>query len=334
MCVAGARVFFDFWCARAHTFSHASALQVVTPGSAVDAAQERALEAAERTALHLATIYFDLKEFARVGDALHACHSLKARFLRGYAQYLLGEKRREEQMHDTAERALRVVNESVQQLVSELRPLAVAGALDGACLYLLGVALREGGARAAARQALCAAVTAAPLCWCAWLELALLLDDAPDASDALPQLPASVPLASLPLPRHWMRALFGVRALRALQRNVACLRLCAALTSTFPKAAWLRAEHALACYNLREFALAARLFEQQLEDEPNRLDDLVSGAHPPPRRRAHQRRCRTPTPTFCTCKRRRPSSRCWHTARAASIGSGPRRATSSATTTA
>lgn len=81
-------------------------------------------------------------------------------------------------------------------------------------------------------------------------------------------------LAALQLPRHWMRALFGVLALRTLQRNVASLRLCAALTPTFPEAHWLRAQHALACYNLREFDTASQLFQQQLALAPSRLDDL------------------------------------------------------------
>lgn len=36
---------------------------------------------------------------------------------------------------------------------------------------------------------------------------------------------AGLTLANLPVPQHWMRALFGVRALLLLQRNVACLRL-------------------------------------------------------------------------------------------------------------
>jgi hypothetical protein len=81
-------------------------------------------------------------------------------------------------------------------------------------------------------------------------------------------------LSQLQVPRHWMRALFGVMALRGLQRNVASLRLCAALTPTFAHSHWLRAQHALACYNLREFDAAARLFQQQLNEAPSRLDDL------------------------------------------------------------
>ena len=95
----------------------------------------------------------------------------------------------------------------------------------------LAIAHRESGANDAARRAFCAAVTLAPLLWCAWNELALLVDDDRDELVAstvglAPQLIApalrSTPLA---LPRHWMRALFAVRAHRHLEHNVACVRL-------------------------------------------------------------------------------------------------------------
>jgi anaphase-promoting complex subunit 8 len=143
----------------------------------------------------------------------------------------------------------------------------------------LAIAHRESGDVEAARRVLCAAVSAAPLLWCAWHELALIVDDERDdgltrtASSSPPALARAQPLA---LPAHWMRALFAVRAHRQLEHNVACVRLCVALERTFPRSSWLRAEHAIALYNLREIDAAAALFEKQLLEEPSRLDNLVS----------------------------------------------------------
>lgn len=76
---------------------------VRSPGAAVDRDNDAALEAAESTALHLALVFFDCREFARVAGALANCRSLRALYVKHYAAYLLGEKRKEEQMHDMAE---------------------------------------------------------------------------------------------------------------------------------------------------------------------------------------------------------------------------------------
>ena len=64
----------------------------LAPASAVDVRAERQLETLEFAALHLAKVYFDCKEFARVDSALASCRSLKALYFRLYTRFLLGEK--------------------------------------------------------------------------------------------------------------------------------------------------------------------------------------------------------------------------------------------------
>lgn len=252
----------------------------LAPASAVDVLAERQLETAEFAALHLAKVYFDCKEFARVDSALAACRSLKALYFRLYTRFLLGEKHKEERMHDMAEPSLTVLNDQLHSIIGTLRPMAVAAQLDGPCLYVLAVALREAGLHAAARVAFCAAVTAMPLLWCAWSELAMLLADhdsrpaVPVVNEAADSLSSGLVFSNLSLPLHWMRAFFCVRATLALQRNIACLRLCGMIGVYFPGSAWLKSQHASALYNLREFQTAAQLFEQVRSAEPNRLDEL------------------------------------------------------------
>jgi anaphase-promoting complex subunit 8 len=262
-----------------HSVVDESALDLpLPPGSAVDADAQRALEAQEFTALHLAKVYFDCKEFARVGPSLAQCRSLKALFFRTYTRFLLGEKHKEERMHDMAEPSLTVLNDQLHGIIGVLQPMALAAQLDGPCLYVLAIALREAGLTRAARVAFGAAVTAMPLLWCAWSELALLLgDDDAQAVDGLrgeAHDASGLLLGGLSTPAHWMRAFFAVRAMLLMQRNIACLRLCGLLQRFFPRSAWVTSQHAMALYNLREFAPAAQLFEQLRVAEPNRLDDL------------------------------------------------------------
>jgi hypothetical protein len=70
-----------------------------------------------------------------------------------YTRFLLGEKHKEERMHDMAEPSLTVLNDQLHSIIGTLRPMAVAAQLDGPCLYVLAIALREAGLHAAARVA-------------------------------------------------------------------------------------------------------------------------------------------------------------------------------------
>lgn len=110
----------------------------------------------------------------------------KALFLRSYALFLAGEKRKEEQMVERGEGLERcfVENAHLKALRLELVEHYENGLLDGLLLYLLGVVLREGGAAASTgksgngtldcKQILVDAVVGCPYNWSAWLDLAAL----------------------------------------------------------------------------------------------------------------------------------------------------------------
>ena len=59
-----------------------------------------AADTAEALTFMLARSYFDLREYGRAAHALRQCTGHKAIFLRHYSEYLVGEKRKEEDTSD------------------------------------------------------------------------------------------------------------------------------------------------------------------------------------------------------------------------------------------
>ena len=110
----------------------------------------------------LAKTYFDVGEYQRAAATLEeeeTQQTSKAVFLKGYALYLAGEKRKEEEMlerTDPLERC-QVVNSKLKPLHAELSALHAEGKLDGFGLYLFGMVLKEMGGD---KKGAAAAVTA------------------------------------------------------------------------------------------------------------------------------------------------------------------------------
>ena len=66
-------------------------------GALPAAAAPSAEDAAEALTFTLARSYFDLREYGRAAHTLRQCTGHKAIFLRHYSEYLVGEKRKEEE---------------------------------------------------------------------------------------------------------------------------------------------------------------------------------------------------------------------------------------------
>jgi anaphase-promoting complex subunit 8 len=134
----------------------------------------------------LAKTYFDLGEYQRAAATLkdEPVQTSKTVFLRGYALYLAGEKRKEEEMlerTDPLERC-QVINANLKQLHTELSVLHGQGKLDGFGLYLFGMVLKEMGSKQkdsaiTAKSVLLESVNAYPWNWSAWLDLATFCSD-------------------------------------------------------------------------------------------------------------------------------------------------------------
>lgn len=211
----------------------------------------------------LAKSYFDTREYRRAAHVLNGVSGKKSLFLRCYATYLAGEKRKEEEIIESAGPLGRsdAINPELAGLEQELNRLYVKRTLDPFGIYLYGVVLHELDRKAEAQAALCMSVNAYPWNWSAWLELQALCTDHDN-------------LQTLDLPDHWMRDFFLASLYLDLQRNTEGLACYQSLHAVFQSSDYILCQTATAHYNLREFDEADSLFEELLRTDPYRIEGM------------------------------------------------------------
>lgn len=211
----------------------------------------------------LAKSYFDMREYRRAAHFLKGIPGKKPFFLRCYATYLAGEKRKEEEIIELAGPLGRsdALNPELAGLEQELGRLFQKRTLDSFSTYLYGVVLHELDRKVEARVALCLSVNAYPWNWSAWQELQALCTDFEI-------------LASLDLHDHWMREFFVASLYLDLQRNGEGLAHYQSLHAIFPNSDNILSQIATAHYNLREFDEAEGLFEELLRTDPYRIEGM------------------------------------------------------------
>eukprot|EP00808_Paulinella_micropora_P028973 g4442.t1 len=214
--------------------------------------------------LLLAKTYFDLKQYRRVGFVLEGTSSPRALFLKCYARFLAGERRKEEETLERSEsRTGLVVNKELPKLNQELSPLRKAGKLDGFGLFLLGLVHKELDQKESAIEVLVESANLYPWNWSCWRALTALVED-----------PAQI--SKLGLQPHWMRQFFLADVCIELYQHDSnqVLTLLEGLNERFPHSTHVLAQTAMAHYNKREFDEAQELFEQLHEHDPFRLEGM------------------------------------------------------------
>eukprot|EP00883_Tetradesmus_obliquus_P015588 jgi/Sobl393_1/8739/SZX78120.1 len=238
------------------------------PEAAFEAGAQQAAEARARSwqpehpRLVQGRSYFDLKEYLRAAHVLAGIDTPVAVFLRCFALYLAGEKRKEEQ-HVEASGPLGsavTANPHLDQVSAELEAATAAGLLagDGYALYLQALLAIERDHKPWARQLLVQSLTACPCHWGAWQALTGLCEDLEDVS-------------RLALPGHWARHFFLAALCLELQHNAEALSRLQVINQLFPGSDWVAANAALAHYNMRNFDEAQALYEDLLARDPARL---------------------------------------------------------------
>mmetsp|Transcript_16313 Transcript_16313/g.31650 ORF Transcript_16313/g.31650 Transcript_16313/m.31650 type:complete len:616 (-) Transcript_16313:247-2094(-) len=228
-----------------------------------------AVDAGDTDALLIAKSVFDLDELDRCAQVLSSDGTLpksgnaKEIFLWAFSLYLVGEKRKEEEICEVADplEQCQIRNGNLRLLRTELAPLHAEGSMDGYILYIYGVVLKEMQAKSAARRVLCEAVCSEPLLWSAWLDLASLCSEKED-------------LDQLTLPEHWMVGFFRAHLALELQQNQEAMEILTDLSEMFPRSSYVLAQQALAQYNLRNFDEAQEHFEVLIARDPHRLQNM------------------------------------------------------------
>ncbi|KAL5061817.1 hypothetical protein RYX36_023554 [Vicia faba] len=211
----------------------------------------------------LAKSYFDCREYKRAAHVLRDQIGRKSLFLRCYALYLAGEKRKEEEMIEL-EGPLGKSNAGNQELVSlekELSTLRKNGTIDPFCLYLYGVILKQKGNENLARTVLVESVNSYPWNWNVWTELQSLCNSVDT-------------LNSLNLSSHWMKEFFLASVYQELRMHSESLLKYEYLLGTFGFSNYIQAQIAKVQYSLKEFDQVEAIFEELLRNDPYRVEDM------------------------------------------------------------
>ncbi|XP_034692523.1 anaphase-promoting complex subunit 8-like [Vitis riparia] len=211
----------------------------------------------------LAKSYFDCREYRRAAHVLRDQTGKKAVFLRCYALYLAGEKRKEEEMIELEGPLGKsdAVNHELVYLERELSMLCKNGTVDPFGLYLYGLVLNKKGSENIARTVLVESVNSYPWNWNAWTELQSLCT----TIDIL---------NSLNLNYHWMKDFFLANAYQELRMHNESLGKYEYLQGTFSFSNYIQAQIAKAQYSLREFEQVEVIFEELLRNDPYRVEDM------------------------------------------------------------
>ena len=223
--------------------------------------------------LLLVESYMSLGEYARVVYTVEKSKDFtnvpkkqrcqRLYFLRSYAKYLLGEKRKEQELLEVTDplEKSNAKNDQLQDLRLEMSELKNSIGLDAFNMYLLGIVFKASGMLDRARDVFVEALNTYPFIWSAWVDLALLCKNR-DVLD------------NLKLRDHWMVDFFRTHALLELQQNEDAWQLCSSLKSRFGESSHLTTQMALVNYNMRRFDDAQELFEHLIEEDPHRLDAM------------------------------------------------------------
>nr|XP_028953587.1 LOW QUALITY PROTEIN: anaphase-promoting complex subunit 8-like [Malus domestica] len=214
----------------------------------------------------LAKSYFDCREYRRAAHVLRDQNGKKRSvFLRSYALYLAGEKRKEEEMIELEGPLGKsdIVNGELVSLERELSTLRKNGTIDPFGLYLYGLVLKDKGSKSLALTVLVESVNSYsyPWNWSAWSELQSLCTTV----DVL---------NSLKLNNHWMKDFFLASAYQELRKHSESLKQYEYLKGTFVFSNYIQAQIAKAQYNLREFEQVEAIFEELLRNDPYRVEDM------------------------------------------------------------
>ena len=208
----------------------------------------------------LGKVYFDSREYRRCARVLANTDGRVGRFLRRYALYLAGEKRKEEERQELSDWR-EPENEELaglrRQLEEQMEDNEVGG-LDPYEEFLLGVVYKKLDMKEDAKRLLVGCVKRMPYLWGAWLELCSLIGKGSEAEG----------IAGM----HWVGSFFLGKYYVGRVDNEGARNVYEDLEVVWPASMHVKSHLALALYNSREFDEAEEIFERLTEHDSYWLD--------------------------------------------------------------
>ena len=241
----------------------------------------------------------DLGEFDRASHILSVDGSPKEGlgglgvFIRAYALYLGGEKRKEEEMVELAEplQRCKVLNNNLLLLRAEMKALHENEMLDAFGFYMYGVVLKEllqqespsvtnDSLLNETKDIFVQAILMYPCNWSAWLDLAEICIENTIIHDDVERALGGGDTNNDPnnnnhlVTNSYMYHFFLVHVFIEQQQNDSALQVVSLLSHLFPFSNYLKAQTALAYYNLRDFDKSQEQFLELCESDPFRLEQM------------------------------------------------------------
>ncbi|KAI0565056.1 TPR repeat containing protein [Gracilaria domingensis] len=219
---------------------------------------QNVLEHMQNPTYVLAKSFFDSKQYRRAASTLKTLPTPLARFLRMFATYLDGEKRKEEERHEH-DGWQEAINSELDSLRDELSQMSKDSELDAHLWYLYGVVLRHLKLEKEASHALQKSISLFPYNWGAWLELAPLCE----TRDAV---------ESLAIENSWMKTLFTAHFLNETDAADHARMMYERVLEVVPESLYIKTQLALSLYNMRMFDEAQQLYEDIYSSDENYMD--------------------------------------------------------------
>lgn len=224
--------------------------------------------------IQLASSYFHCKEFERVSHTLAHCNSPTAKFLKLYATYLSGEKKRIASSNGILDQSndSKPQNQYLTDILKEFELLKPFN--DPFLLYLNGVVLLKIQKVSEAQQLLYQSISIYPFNWSCWKELLSSLSTFSDAKNIINKFQKNSKFFDNKS-FHIMFNFFKVVIYQEFFQNsndlITSLNY---LIDSFPNFSFLKTQKALILYNSLEYNGAEQLFDEILKNDPMRLDEL------------------------------------------------------------
>ncbi|KAI8094223.1 anaphase-promoting complex subunit Apc8 [Thamnidium elegans] len=213
---------------------------------------------------------FQMRQFDSVTHLLQNSKSPRLYFLRLYAKYLSGEKRKEELTQEVLGITEDAKSENMELdfIYEELAEDHEKGSLDAFSLYLYGVVLKKRNVQFKAAAVLLESIKKYQFNWSAWVELSTLVHNKKMLLDLQT-------LLNRELDGSIIKDFFLAKLCIDLHQPVNIFRdIMEPLTVYFPKSAYITAQWAVLFYENMDYNESLAFFEDLRQSHPSRLEDM------------------------------------------------------------
>jgi tetratricopeptide (TPR) repeat protein len=233
----------------------------------------------ERDKISLASSYFNCKEFNRCHHILKECKSAKAVFIRLYALYLSGEKKKSlENGTILGQNDSNTQNPYLAIIIKELEEYKINQKQnhlnDPFLLYLQGIIYLKSKKLSQAQEMFYQSLSLYPINWSCWKELISSLSTFSDALQIINRFQKNSKFSDKK-GYYIMFLFFKITVYQEFfQISNEILNNLNDLNNIFPNFSFLKTQKALLSYNELDYTTAENIFDDILKLDPMRLDEM------------------------------------------------------------